>query len=279
MSGTSLDGVDAVLMQFPPCAADWRSLAHAHRPFDTELRSTLLALNTSGADELHRAALAAQALVRAYAEVVRDVLQSAGLAPAQVRAIGAHGQTVRHRPDLGYTLQLNAPALLAELTGIDVVADFRSRDVAAGGQGAPLVPPFHAAMFQAAHSRAALNLGRLPDLTLLQAGQPPRGFDTGPANVLLDTWCHRHTGQAYDADGRWAASGRVLPDLLEHLIASEPWLALPPPKSTGRDLFDAAWLDQRLQSYDGARPAPEDVQATLQRFTARTVADALEASA
>ena len=278
MSGTSLDGADGVLARLAPGAAP-QVLASVGLPMPPDLRAELLALNASGADELHRAAVAAQGLARLYARTAQALLEQAGQPASAVSAIGAHGQTVRHRPDLGYTLQLNAPALLAELTGIDVVADFRSRDVAAGGQGAPLVPPFHAAMFQAAHSRAVLNLGGIANLTLLQAGQPPRGFDTGPANVLLDTWCHRHTGQAYDADGRWAASGRVLPDLLEHLIASEPWLALPPPKSTGRDLFDAAWLDQRLQSYDGARPAPEDVQATLQRFTARTVADALEASA
>jgi len=278
MSGTSLDGADGVLARLAPGAAP-QVLASVGLPMPPDLRAELLALNASGADELHRAAVAAQGLARLYARTAQALLEQAGQPASAVSAIGAHGQTVRHRPDLGYTLQLNAPALLAELTGIDVVADFRSRDVAAGGQGAPLVPPFHAAMFQAAHPRAVLNLGGIANLTLLQAGQPPRGFDTGPANVLLDTWCHRHTGQAYDADGRWAASGRVLPDLLEHLIASEPWLALPPPKSTGRDLFDAAWLDQRLQSYDGARPAPEDVQATLQRFTARTVADALEASA
>src|SRR5690606_4538100 len=215
MSGTSLDGVDAVLMQFPPCAADWRSLAHAHRPFDTELRSTLLALNTSGADELHRAALAAQALVRAYAEVVRDVLQSAGLAPAQVRAIGAHGQTVRHRPDLGYTLQLNAPALLAELTGIDVVADFRSRDVAAGGQGAPLVPAFHAAAFGRDDAPVVvLNIGGMANLSVLRPGRVPLGFDCGPGNALLDGWCEEHAGEAFDRDGAWGAQGQVLESAL-----------------------------------------------------------------
>jgi len=278
MSGTSMDGADGVLARLDAGRAP-QVLASAGLPMPGALRAELLALNHSGADELQRAALAGQALARLYADVVRTLLDQAGLAADAVCAIGAHGQTVRHRPDLGYTVQLNAPALLAELTGIDVVADFRSRDVAAGGQGAPLVPPFHAAMFPAPHARAVLNLGGIANLTLLAPGQPPRGFDTGPANVLLDTWCQRHTGQAYDDHGRWAATGQVLPALLEHLLANEPWLALPPPKSTGRDLFNAAWLDQRLQDYDGPAPAPQDVQATLQRFTARTVADALEAAA
>jgi len=278
MSGTSMDGADGVLVRLDAGQAP-QVLASAGHPMPDALRAELLALNHSGADELQRATLAGQALARLYAEVVRALLGQAGLPASAVCAIGAHGQTVRHRPDLGYTVQLNAPALLAELTGIDVVADFRSRDVAAGGQGAPLVPPFHAAMFQAAHARAVLNLGGIANLTLLAPAQPPRGFDTGPANVLLDTWCHRHTGRAYDEDGRWAATGQVQAALLEHLLASEPWLALPPPKSTGRDLFNAAWLDQRLQDYDGPALAPQDVQATLLRFTARTVADALEAAA
>ncbi|WP_260986428.1 anhydro-N-acetylmuramic acid kinase [Bordetella genomosp. 13] len=201
---------------------------------------------------------------------------SAGLGAADVTAIGAHGQTVRHRPELGYTLQLNAPALLAELTGIDVVADFRSRDVAAGGQGAPLVPPFHAAMFGGTQPRAVLNLGGIANLTLLDEGQPPRGFDTGPANMLLDFWCHQHTGRPYDDEGRWAATGQASDALLDLLIDDEPWFALPPPKSTGRDLFDSVWLAQRLNAYAGPALSPADVQATLQRLTARTVAEALE---
>ncbi|MBO9356659.1 anhydro-N-acetylmuramic acid kinase [Bordetella petrii] len=278
MSGTSMDGADGVLVRLAQAHAP-QVLATAALPMPGALRAELLALNRSGDDELHRAALAAQALARLYADTVQALLRQAQVTPQAVSAIGAHGQTVRHRPELGYTLQLNAPALLAELAGIDVVADFRSRDVAAGGQGAPLVPPFHAAMFQAGDARAVLNLGGIANLTLLAPGQAPRGFDTGPANVLLDAWCHRHTGQAYDDGGRWAATGQVQAGLLEHLLASEPWLALRPPKSTGRDLFNADWLDQRLQDYDAPAPAPQDVQATLQRFTARTVADALEAAA
>lgn len=278
MSGTSMDGADGVLVRLAPGQAP-EVLATAALPMPGPLRDELLALNRSGADELHRAMLAGQALARLYDETVRALLAQSGTEAGAVSAIGAHGQTVRHRPDLAYTVQLNAPALLAELTGINVVADFRSRDVAAGGQGAPLVPPFHAAMFQAAHERAVLNLGGIANLTLLSPGAAPRGLDTGPANVLLDLWCQRHTGQPYDDAGQWAASGRVLQHLLDHLLASEPWLALPAPKSTGRDLFNAAWLDERLRSYGGPAPAPADVQATLQRFTAQTVADALRQAA
>ncbi|WP_459616881.1 anhydro-N-acetylmuramic acid kinase [Bordetella sp. 2513F-2] len=277
MSGTSLDGVDGVLVRFAP---DGRPcmLAEAALDMPPALQAELLALNQSGADELERAARASLALAQLYADVVGALLDEARMTAAEVSAIGAHGQTVRHRPELGYTIQLNAPARLAELAGIDVIADFRSRDVAAGGQGAPLVPPFHAAVFGAGHPRAVLNLGGIANLTLLEPGQAPRGFDTGPANVLLDTWCRRHTGRPYDADGAWAASGRAHAGLLDHLIGAEPWFALPPPKSTGRDLFDAAWLDARLASYGGEPLPPADVQATLQRLTARTVANALDAT-
>ena len=275
MSGTSLDGVDGVLMRLPADARP-QTLGGVALPMPEDLRAELLALNTPGPDELERAARAANALARLQALAVQRLLAESGLPASAVTAIGAHGQTVRHRPEQGYTIQLNAPALLAELTGIAVVADFRSRDVAAGGQGAPLVPPFHAAMFGGGAPRAVLNLGGIANLTLLAPGQAPRGFDTGPANVLLDAWCQRHTGQAYDADGRWAASGRPDAGLLHALIASEPWLALPPPKSTGRDLFNTDWLDTRLSSWKHLAAA--DVQATLQRYTAQTVADALSAA-
>lgn len=274
MSGTSLDGVDGVLLD---CGAPSpRVLGHAYRLFSEELRATLLALNHSGADELHRAALAANALARLYARVSADLLRQAGLDAAAVRAIGAHGQTVRHRPGefdgTGYTLQLNNPALLAELTGIDVVADFRSRDVAAGGQGAPLVPAFHQAVFaRPGESVAVLNIGGISNLSLLGA-ETILGFDCGPGNVLLDAWCRRHTGQAFDAEGAWAASGRVYPPLLAALLA-EPFFALAPPKSTGRDLFHAGWLAQRLAPWPALAPA--DVQATLTELTARCCADAL----
>jgi len=267
MSGTSLDGVDGVLAECTETHT--RVLQHVHRPFQPALAEELLHLNTPGADELHRAALAANALARLYAAVVTALLHDAAIDPAAVTAIGAHGQTVRHRPGefdgTGYTLQLNSPALLAELTRIDVVADFRSRDVAAGGQGAPLVPAFHHAMFaQAGQTVLVLNIGGIANLSVLRDNEV-LGFDCGPGNALMDAWCRQHTGQAFDAEGRWAASGQVHEPLLQTLL-QEPYLALPPPKSTGRDLFNLPWLAGKLAAYSSVAPA--DVQATLTELTA-----------
>jgi anhydro-N-acetylmuramic acid kinase len=265
MSGTSLDGVDGVLAHSR--GERLHAVAHVHRPFPDALRAELLALNTPGDNELHRAAQAAQALARLYAEVA----QALPAAPEPVRAIGAHGQTVRHRVDSGYTLQLLNGALLAELTGIDVVCDFRSRDVAAGGKGAPLVPAFHAAMLARPGVHVAvLNMGGIGNLTLLGAGGRVQGFDCGPGNLLLDLWCQQHTGQPFDTDGRWAAGAPVDTALLQRLLA-EPFLALRPPKSTGRDLFHAGWL--AAQGVAGL--PPQAVQATLAEFTARCAIDAL----
>lgn len=275
MSGTSLDGVDGVLADFDGAAgAPARVRAHRHEAFGDALRADLLSLNQAGSDELHRAALAGNAVARHYASVVNALLFDSGIAGRDVRAVGAHGQTVRHRPGEfdgnGYTLQLLNGALLAESTGIDVVCDLRSRDVAAGGQGAPLAPGFHAAVFAAAgESRAVLNLGGIANLTLLPADGVVTGFDCGPANALLDAWCERHCGCAFDEGGNWAASGRVLPDLLSGLLA-EPWLDLPPPKSTGRDLFNEAWLESRLARLT-TQPAAADVQATLAAFSIECV--------
>jgi anhydro-N-acetylmuramic acid kinase len=282
MSGTSADGVDGVLARWD----DERSpdvLAHVHQPFDARLRDELLALNQPAPDELHGSALAALAVARAYAAVVDQLLHSAGRPAAEVRAIGAHGQTVRHRPGTGglpgYTLQLLNGALLAELGGIDVVCDLRSRDVAAGGQGAPLVPALHHALFaDPALDVAVLNLGGIANLSLLPArdragAEAVTGFDCGPGNALMDAWCERHTGQRYDDEGRWAASGRVDSRLLRRLL-DEPFIAAAPPKSTGRDLFDTPWLARQLAEHGHALPPP-DVQATLAEFTARAVVQAL----
>lgn len=282
MSGTSLDGIDGVICAWNS-TGQWLGVqAHVHRPFEGDLRAALLALQHSGDDELHRAALAANALARGEAAVVAQLRVEADLPVAAIRAIGAHGQTVRHRPlafdGVGYTLQLQNAALLAELAGIDVIADFRSRDLAAGGQGAPLVPTFHQAVFgqTATAARAVLNLGGIGNLTLLVPGQPPRGWDTGPGNVLMDLWIARHQGRPYDADGAWGAAGAVDADLLTRLLA-EPYLHLAPPKSTGRDLFDAAWLDRQLAAH-GRPLAPVDVQATLCAYTACSVVDALQST-
>ncbi len=284
MSGTSLDGADGVLVDFS--ASMPRVLVSASAPFSSTFQAELLALNTAGHNELHRAALAANQLVGVYAHVAQSLLEQAnqhGIIPDDVQAIGAHGQTVRHRPqefgddplsggsNAGYTLQLNNPALLAELTGLDVVADFRTADLAAGGQGAPLVPAFHHAVFaQPERDVAALNIGGISNLTLLPAhGGTVKGFDCGPGNALMDFWCLQHTGQPYDARGAWAASGAVVPDLLERLLAA-PYFDKAPPKSTGRDLFNAAWLAEQLQGFESS--AAQDVQATLTTLTAQACA-------
>jgi anhydro-N-acetylmuramic acid kinase len=276
MSGTSLDGVDGVLADFS--GPQPVVLQHASAAFAPGLKGELLALNTSGADELHRAALSANALVRTYAGVVDELIRASGRNASEVRAVGAHGQTVRHRPQAadgtGYTVQLNNPSLLAELIGIDVVADFRSRDVAAGGQGAPLAPFFHQAVFaRPGETVGVLNIGGISNLTLLREDGSMMGFDCGPGNALMDAWCEQHTGKPYDAEGAWAASGRVAAPLLQAFL-SDPYFALAPPKSTGRDLFNRPWLDAHLRTIGNATAV--DVQATLCELTASAcAADAL----
>lgn len=268
MSGTSLDGVDGVLADFSQ--EKMAIVGHTSAPLAPDLRAELLALNTPGPNELHRAALAGNALALAYADVVHTLLARSGIPASAVQCIGAHGQTVRHRPrdfdGMGYTLQINNPSLLAERTAIAVVADFRSRDVAAGGQGAPLVPAFHQGVFgRAGETVLVLNIGGISNLSVLGADGSVLGFDCGPGNALMDYWCQWHTGQAFDRNGAWAAQGRVLPDLLAALL-QEPFLRQPPPKSTGRDLFNPAWLAGQLAAHAGARPV--DVQATLTELTA-----------
>jgi anhydro-N-acetylmuramic acid kinase len=280
MSGTSMDGVDGALVDF---SLSKPAVVHVFTAqLAIELRAELMALNTAGHNELHRAALAGNALARTYAQVVHGLLQRSGVSAAQVSAIGAHGQTLRHQPGLhdttGYTLQLNQPALIAELTGIDVVADFRSRDVAAGGQGAPLAPFFHRAWFADATTSATsanktigvLNIGGISNLTILQPDGTTLGFDCGPGNALLDMWCQQHTGAAYDDDGAWGAGGQVNTQLLQAMLA-EPYFALPPPKSTGRDLFNRPWLERHLAQTQVSNP--RDVQKTLVELTARAIKD------
>lgn len=266
MSGTSLDGVDAVLIEFE---GDNSACTTSHYlPFPEPLRQDILALHHMGTDELRRAALLANRLAERYAEAVQALLAKAGKPAAAIRAVGCHGQTVRHAPREGYTLQLNNPSLLAELTGIRVVADFRSRDIAAGGEGAPLVPAFHDNVFrQPQRHRVIVNIGGIANLTNLAPDKATAGFDCGPGNILLDAWVQRHLGKPYDEDGRWAASGRVLPELLQRLLA-HPFLAAPPPKSCGREQFNLAWLESRLTGGEAAA----DVQATLVALTARGIA-------
>jgi len=279
MSGTSLDGIDAVVADFAPASgAACATLGAAHVPLPTMLRDELLALQTPGANELSRAGAAANVLAELYADGINKALAVAKLTRDGVIAAGVHGQTLRHRPERGFTLQLNNPARVAERAGMTVVADFRSRDVAAGGQGAPLVPAFHAALFgMPAQHRVIVNLGGIANITDLPPGGPVSGFDTGPGNAMLDLWCARNRGDPFDANGAWAATGKVVPQLLDAMLA-EPFFAARPPKSTHRDTFNLAWLEKRLAAA-GWKGEADDVQATLVALTARTVADAIRAQA
>ena len=274
MSGTSLDGVDAVIADFAPSTGKPAALiSAAHLTFASDLSAELLALQRSGLDELARAMRAANALADIYADAIHAALAEAGLAASDIVAAGVHGQTLRHRPEEGSTLQLNNPARVVERTGITVVADFRSRDIAAGGEGAPLVPAFHSALFGGNVHRVVVNVGGIANVTDLPVDGGVRGFDTGPGNVLLDFWHARHRGSSYDRDGVWAKSGNVSESLLAAFL-TDPYFARNPPKSTGRDLFDSAWLLAKLEGYT---IPPEDVQATLVALTARTIADAIAA--
>ena len=299
MSGTSLDGVDGVLVEFAnedtsiasstdPTAPSLNAsspqrtsrlnlkvLAHVALPFANDLKQTLLALNSPADNEIHRASLAANALTAVYAKAVQSLLDATQLKATQVRAIGAHGQTVRHQPGahdgIGYTTQLNNPSLLAEHTGIAVVADFRSRDIAAGGQGAPLVPVFHHGVFgQPNETVGVLNIGGIANLSVLHANGEVIGFDCGPGNALMDHWCMQHRGLAYDDDGQWARVGQVHGPLLQAML-SEPFLQQAPPKSTGRDLFHKQWLELHLANLQDISAV--DVQATLTEFTALACAN------
>ncbi|MCH2093127.1 MAG: anhydro-N-acetylmuramic acid kinase [Pseudoxanthomonas sp.] len=278
MSGTSADGIDAALVRFEGEGRALRCQLMHGRTFawDEATRTRLVALG-QGADTVSLDALGAldATVALAFADAALSLLQDAGVPRGRVRAIGSHGQTIRHRPqaDPPFTWQLGDGNVIAERSGIDTVADFRRRDVAAGGQGAPLMPAFHAALLGSPQEdRAVLNLGGIANFTLLPVRGEVRGFDTGPANALMDAWCERHTGRAYDADGAFAASGQVDAVLLARLLA-DPWFALPPPKSTGREHFHLEWLQARMGE---TALSPADVQATLLDLTARTVADALQ---
>lgn len=276
MSGTSLDGVDGVLVALPDSAggnnqAALQLLASVHIPFPTELKQQAMALQQAGDNEIEREALLANQLAGVYAQCVTELRRQHPI--LQIQAIGVHGQTIRHRPELGFTRQTNNPALLAELTGIDVIADFRSRDIAAGGQGAPLVPAFHRAVFaKAGECRVVLNIGGISNISVLHADGRTTGFDTGPGNVLMDAWIQLHQGLAYDADGAWAAQGRPDPQLLLSLC-DEAFLQQVPPKSTGRDLFHLSWLQLKLHAF--THLSAVDVQATLCAFTAKSITDAI----
>jgi anhydro-N-acetylmuramic acid kinase len=274
MSGTSLDGIDAVLAKIGPNGEASAQMA-VSTPFSPGLLQTLVELQSPGPNELHREKQAANALALAYAQAVKQLLNNAKLKPADISAIGAHGQTIRHQPDLGenlaYTHQTLNAALLAEETGIDVIADFRSRDVAAGGHGAPLVPAFHAQQFASAENIAIVNIGGIANLTLLPKDGSVTGFDCGPGNMLMDAWIFEQQGNRFDKDGSWALEGKVNDSLLDKLL-NDRFFHQPPPKSTGRDDFHLSWLDEKLgdENY-----LAEDVQATLLHLTAHTILESL----
>lgn len=273
MSGTSLDGLDIALIEQD---AAIKLIATHYIPMPDGLRGELLGLCTSGPDEIARSAMAQQHWVTLAAQGIHALLDQNNLKPQDIRAIGSHGQTIRHEPARGFTVQIGNPALLTELTGITVVSDFRSRDVAAGGQGAPLVPAFHEALFdERGGNRAVLNVGGFSNLSLIEADKPVAGFDCGPGNVLLDAWIHQQRGEHFDRDGQWAASGKVEPQLL-HALLSDPFFLTKGPKSTGREVFNLGWLQQHLARMPAF--APQDIQATLLELTALTIVESLQAA-
>jgi anhydro-N-acetylmuramic acid kinase len=266
MSGTSQDGINAVLMAFS--ADSHKILGQAFVPYQDALRSRLLALHLPHAEEMHEAAVVGNELASLYARAVENVLEGRGVPREDVAAIGCHGQTIRHRPDAGYTIQIGNGALLAELTGITVVNDFRGRDIAAAGEGAPLVPAFHQAAFANSDvHRVIVNIGGIANLTDLAIRRETRGFDTGPGNMLMDAWIQRQQAKPFDRSGAWAQSGRVDDTLLDKLLAHE-FFERPPPKSTGRDTFNLGWVTRHLRGTE----KDEDVQATLLALTATTIA-------
>ena len=265
MSGTSLDGVDSVLMKLTDNR--FQTIASHHLDFSREFKQSLLALCNSADDEIHRSQLAANELAEIYAQSANELLAHCNIKVEDIIAIGAHGQTIRHMPPT-YTLQILNAALLAERTGIAVVCDFRSRDMAAGGQGAPLVPAFHEFLFKHDEDMVVLNIGGMANISVLSKDQGINGYDTGPGNVLMDAWFSRHLNGNYDEDGNWAKCGQVIPELLSDLLL-EPYFAEPAPKSTGRELFQLDWLLE----YEPQDYASEDVQATLVALTAQSISN------
>ncbi|MEZ5529233.1 MAG: anhydro-N-acetylmuramic acid kinase [Porticoccaceae bacterium] len=279
MSGTSADSIDAALVDFSNGQC---SLIASHSSDISDLRHEIHALAQPGDNEIQRLGQLDRELGLRFAETVNQLLLAQGVAAATVKAVGSHGQTIRHHP-LGkqdchaFTLQVGDPNTIAQHTGITTVADFRRRDIALGGQGAPLVPAFHQAVFQTAghRNRAIVNIGGIANITLLRSDpcHPLVGYDTGPGNGLLDSWTQRHLGQPFDRDGSWSRQGKLIEPLLARLMDT-PFLTQPAPKSTGRELFNIDWLDNQLRAFDET-PSPENVQATLLEFTARTISQAV----
>ncbi|PKO46564.1 MAG: anhydro-N-acetylmuramic acid kinase [Betaproteobacteria bacterium HGW-Betaproteobacteria-22] len=271
MSGTSLDGVDAALVKI---GEDGQvTLVQQHFiAYPAKLRTSILSLQHPTHNELETSALIANKLASLYALVVEQLLRKAHTEKNEISAIGAHGQTIRHRPELGFTLQICNAALLAELTGIRVISDFRSRDIAAGGQGAPLVPAFHQAVFSSqTQNRAIVNIGGIANITYLGKSGTVFGFDSGPGNMLLDAWVSKHLALDYDEDGAWARTGQIIEPLLAAML-KDGYFSKSIPKSTGRDLFNLSWLSQHLLK---SHYAPSDVARTLVALTAYSIHDAI----
>ncbi len=274
MSGTSLDSVDVVMVSFEP---DFQLHAWHEHPLPDTLRHAILKLNTSGNDEIEQLGVLDRELGILFADAVNALLNKTGIQPDAIKAIGSHGQTIRHRPEKGFSLQIGDPASIAEHTGITTLADFRRRDLAAGGQGAPLVPPFHEYLFRSSEQdRVLVNLGGMANITLLPADahRAVTGYDTGPGNVLMDSWIQRQQGKSYDQHGNWAQSGTLIETLLADLL-SDPYFRQPPPKSTGRETFNASWLEAAIERLPDT-PKPEDIQATLLELTARSLTEAIQ---
>lgn len=277
MSGTSLDAIDAALVDFS--SSQPHLVATVNTPIPEQLRQEIVALCSPGDNEILRMGRTDHQLANLFAESCQKLLASTEIEASQVQAIGSHGQTIRHEPDLNtpFTLQIGNPNIIAQLTGITTVADFRRRDMAAGGQGAPLAPSFHAALFHSCSvDRAILNIGGMANLTLLprDSSQAATGFDTGPGNVLIDYWCQLHLGQPFDLDGEWARSGNIEEGLLQQML-SDTYFKAPPPKSTGRELFNNKWLENQINRY--SKPvSPEDMATTLAELTARTISHDLQ---
>ncbi len=276
MSGTSLDGVDVVLAAIDRhMVAQQASYCH---PFPPALRQRVLAICQGQPLTLSQLGQLDTELGKLFAEAVVTLMRQQALEADDIVAIGCHGQTVWHEPGsfAPNTLQIGDNNQIAAATGVTVVGDFRRRDMALGGQGAPLVPAFHQALLMdSSERRMVLNIGGIANLSLLIPGQPVRGFDTGPGNMLIDAWIWRHQGVSYDHNGTWAASGQVVPALLEQML-NDPWFALPPPKSTGREYFNPDWIERQLQAFPAL--VPEDVQATLSELTALTIAQQIQLS-
>ncbi|MCF8999695.1 anhydro-N-acetylmuramic acid kinase [Acinetobacter nectaris] len=280
MTGTSMDGIDIVAASFEPLQLH----ATLTIPFEQDLKDELMALTLPSDNEIDRMGKADVALAKLIGHGINELIKKNKLERKKIKAIGSHGQTIRHRPEDGFTLQIGDPNIITEITQLPVISDFRRRDMAAGGQGAPLVPAFHQALFQHEQiDRVILNLGGIANVSFLPAGKKDNisGFDTGPANVLMDAWCRRHTGHAYDENGDWAANGSPIRALLDRLY-SHDFFARKPPKSTGREDFNLDWLDDQISDwrndeleYEEFEDTPENIQATLAKLTVRAIQKAI----